>query len=193
MGLIKRKPVVEKVKPIYICVDCGAMLARKSTRCPDCAKERNRTRTRERANTKHKAMAKQFTCKECGIMFTPEYGVKRRVFHSDECADKYAHKAQLSSEARKECKRRRRARKVNAFVSRVNTNDIFLRDHGRCQLCGKKIRRELKHPHPMSLTIDHIIPLSKGGTHEPKNVQIAHMICNSTKSDGSMHEQLRLC
>lgn len=32
-------------------------------------------------------------------------------------------------------------------------------------------------------TIDHIIPLSKGGTHTYNNVQLAHYICNSKKSD----------
>ena len=49
-------------------------------------------------------------------------------------------------------------------------------------------------PHPMSLSIDHIIPLSLGGTHEPKNVQVVHLICNSTKSNNIVAggEQLRL-
>jgi len=39
----------------------------------------------------------------------------------------------------------------------------------------------LKAPHPLSMSIDHIIPLSRGGTHEPDNVQLAHFICNSIK------------
>jgi len=47
--------------------------------------------------------------------------------------------------------------------------------------------------YPMSLSIDHIIPLANGGTHEPKNVQIAHFICNSIKSNKYMPEQLRIC
>ena len=32
-------------------------------------------------------------------------------------------------------------------------------------------------------TIDHIIPLSKGGTHTWNNVQLAHMCCNAGKCD----------
>ena len=32
-------------------------------------------------------------------------------------------------------------------------------------------------------TVDHIVPLSKGGTHTWNNVQLAHMACNSGKCD----------
>ncbi|MEO3856223.1 HNH endonuclease signature motif containing protein [Acrocarpospora sp. B8E8] len=32
-------------------------------------------------------------------------------------------------------------------------------------------------------TLDHVIPLAKGGLHEPGNLQLAHFICNSTKRD----------
>jgi 5-methylcytosine-specific restriction endonuclease McrA len=29
--------------------------------------------------------------------------------------------------------------------------------------------------------LDHIVPLSRGGTHEPSNVQLAHYGCNSKR------------
>ena len=32
-------------------------------------------------------------------------------------------------------------------------------------------------------SIDHIIPISKGGQHTWDNVQLAHMICNSIKNN----------
>ena len=35
-------------------------------------------------------------------------------------------------------------------------------------------------------TIDHIKPISKGGTHTWDNVQLAHFHCNSIKSDKIM-------
>ena len=34
------------------------------------------------------------------------------------------------------------------------------------------------------MTIDHIVPLSKGGRHEYANVQPAHSLCNHVKGNG---------
>ena len=47
-----------------------------------------------------------------------------------------------------------------------------------CALCGLPINYELKHPNPWSFTIDHIIPISKGGTTDEGNLQPAHFKCN---------------
>jgi 5-methylcytosine-specific restriction endonuclease McrA len=48
-----------------------------------------------------------------------------------------------------------------------------------------------KAPDPMSPSLDHILPLSKGGTHEPRNVQLAHLGCNVRKYNSGV-DQLRL-
>ena len=53
-----------------------------------------------------------------------------------------------------------------------------------CAICGLPIDFELKHPHPMSVSVDHIIPLSKGGSvADPDNLQLTHFQCNVKKSD----------
>jgi hypothetical protein len=85
-----------------------------------------------------------------------------------------------------------RARKWNAFVANVSRKAIFERDDWRCQLCKRKVRRDKATPHPLAPVLDHVIPLARGGTHEPANVQCAHFICNSVKSDGGVAEQLML-
>jgi 5-methylcytosine-specific restriction endonuclease McrA len=43
--------------------------------------------------------------------------------------------------------------------------------------------------HPVSGGSDHIVPLAQGGTHEPANVQCAHFLCNSIKSDSMQTTQ----
>jgi 5-methylcytosine-specific restriction endonuclease McrA len=35
---------------------------------------------------------------------------------------------------------------------------------------------------PLAPTVDHIIPVSRAGTHTWDNVQLAHALCNSMKS-----------
>jgi 5-methylcytosine-specific restriction endonuclease McrA len=36
---------------------------------------------------------------------------------------------------------------------------------------------------PLYPSIDHIVPMSKGGDHVWNNVQVAHIICNSYKGN----------
>lgn len=53
-----------------------------------------------------------------------------------------------------------------------------------CAICGKPVDMELKFPHPLSKTVDHIIPVAKGGhPSDLANLQLAHFICNRLKSD----------
>ena len=53
-----------------------------------------------------------------------------------------------------------------------------------CGICGKPVDKTLKYPHPLSATVDHIIPLAKGGhPSDLANLQLAHFCCNRQKSD----------
>jgi len=69
--------------------------------------------------------------------------------------------------------------------------DIFERDGWKCGLCNKKVNRKRKAPHPDSPSLDHIIPLSRGGKHTRRNVQCSHLGCNIKKSNKILG-QLRL-
>ena len=70
------------------------------------------------------------------------------------------------------------------YEPHVTLKKIMKRDNGICKLCGKPVDvRDRKgggagYYYP---TIDHIVPLSKGGGHTMSNVQLAHLICNSRK------------
>ncbi len=51
-----------------------------------------------------------------------------------------------------------------------------------CIVCDESIDRDLKNPDPMSVTLDHIIPLSnRDGTHTWMNVGPSHLQCNTEK------------
>jgi len=97
--------------------------------------------------------------------------------------------------AKSDGRERRDAVKRNAFVENVYRARIYERDQWRCQLCCKKVNRKAVVPHPKAPTLDHILPISLGGTHEPANVQLACFMCNAIKSHGlylGQPEQLRL-
>lgn len=50
-----------------------------------------------------------------------------------------------------------------------------------CALCGMPFDKSLKYPHPLSISIDHIIPVALGGRSTLDNLQATHLICNKEK------------
>ena len=66
-----------------------------------------------------------------------------------------------------------RRRREAAGMKRLR---IYMRDKFRCQYCGeKKTAREL--------TMDHILPRSRGGDNSPVNIVTACVSCNNRKGD----------
>lgn len=60
----------------------------------------------------------------------------------------------------------------------------ILATQNTCGICGHPVDLGLKVPHPMSATIDHIIPVAKNGhPSDISNLQLAHWTCNRQKSD----------
>lgn len=53
-----------------------------------------------------------------------------------------------------------------------------------CNICNKIIDRNARVPNWGAATIDHIIPISRGGTHTWDNVAPACLKCNLDKSNG---------
>ncbi len=68
----------------------------------------------------------------------------------------------------------RRARLLNAFVELVQPKIVWDRDGGICGICNKPVESNNWH-------LEHKIPLSKGGEHSYRNVQVSHPICNWQK------------
>lgn len=63
-----------------------------------------------------------------------------------------------------------------------NHNKAILRKTATiCALCGMPLDKSLKYPDPMSISIDHIIPVACGGKSTLGNLQATHLICNKNK------------
>ena len=58
-----------------------------------------------------------------------------------------------------------------------------------CGICHRPVDFSAKFPAPLSPTIDHIIPISRGGhPSDIGNLQLAHFACNRAKSDKLMKD-----
>lgn len=99
-----------------------------------------------------------------------------------------------NSEIYREANRKSRALKNTTQTEAINEKIIYLRDGWVCQHCKIKVNKQLKWPDPMSASLDHIVPLSQGGSHTYNNVQLAHLRCNLTKNNNILPqgEQLRM-
>jgi len=64
---------------------------------------------------------------------------------------------------------------------RLNRRNLFARDGSRCQYCGRKFKTS-------DLSIDHVVPRSRGGRTEWGNVVCACLACNVQKGGRTPRE-----
>ncbi len=77
-----------------------------------------------------------------------------------------------------------RARRLGCTeVDVFEATQVFERDGWTCYLCNRPVGLEVDIFHPDSPTVDHVVPLTKGGAHALHNVRCAHLGCNSRKAD----------
>lgn len=167
------------------CCKCGyTKLLGKLTRsyvaqCSACAREERRLERRRK-------------CSCCGqILEEP----RKRM--CPECRDARQREAQRKQRLKRGTlhERARYARaKANGRIDwSINLDELIQRDCGICALCGQPVDTSAYHTtaegyfitHGTYPSIDHIIPLSRGGTHTWNNVQLAHCKCNSLKSNAT--------
>lgn len=116
------------------------------------------------------------TCRHCGKPFVAE--LDSSIYCSAKCRDRHHHTT-----------RDKRIRDV-AGKDDISLDALIKRDGLTCWICGEPCDLEdafwkdgvfvAGNNYP---SVDHVFPLSKGGTHTWDNVRIAHRLCNILKSD----------
>lgn len=143
---------------------------------------------------------KRFCSKECGI----RHPCRNRScsgcgvslgFHSlkslcDDCRVQRTKERDAVDRALR--KHRGRAEKYGVEYEHVDVRRVYARDGWKCGICGDRVDRRLKYPHRMSASLDHVMPLSLGGSHTYVNTQCAHWICNVRKGNRLAGDQLAL-
>lgn len=144
-------------------------------------KKNKEKQDRLRQLNKYLANSKQLTfnvCSHCGKLF-----VGANKYCSKRCAER-------NHEQRKSRLRIDRAKENGKVDYGITLDKLITRDKNICYICNKECNESdytyqgknfiAGNYYP---SIDHVIPIAKGGTHTWGNVKLAHRICNSIKSD----------
>ena len=163
-----------------ICVICGNEFMSKSEKGQTCSKQCARMLSRRKTGFCNSYLITK-TCVVCGEAFKTYRG--KQVTCSKECSDAKDRERRnhQNTSFRSRCK------KYGVyFDAKVKADLVIKRDGCVCQICGKRCDPSDKRWGffgPDYPTLDHIRPLSKGGTHTWDNVQCACGMCNSEKRD----------
>lgn len=123
---------------------------------------------------KHSTIDIYMPCRWCGNVFLTHS--MRRCYCSTEC--KKAKKNHDDSE--RKSKRYKQAR-ANGKYETISLQRLYIRDKGKCYLCGKHLTLTEDYNRSDAPTIEHVIPICKGGTNTWKNVKLACRNCNVEK------------
>lgn len=124
----------------------------------------------------HKLIKADLTCKHCGGY--QRWGLKGR-FCSPKCANAYMaedHMAMVEAA--------RNALDLPAATGWLHKLFAYLadRDGEQCSLCDEPIDLQSKDTR-WGPSVDHVLPRSRGGSHELTNLALAHRSCNSRKGN----------
>ena len=192
---------------IICCLECGgesewsAQIARRNcaVKCPAC-KEIKRLEEKKQKEIRKKTLAEQRRikkeqslalkeaekkekekewkqereCPSCFSIYVPTS--KQQVYCSKECAKREQNR-------RKEITRRHKLRENGKVDYSITLSKVIKKNKSVCAICGGIVNKKVHSNHDDYPSIDHIIPVTKGGTHTWDNVQLAHRRCNNLKRD----------
>ena len=150
-----------------------------------------------------KTNVKPFDCKDCG----KNLGLRKptaRIRFCNDCANtrnkqsiKQSHKVKMLTDEKyrlktiaQAAKQKHKRRTLQSNGELIDLYELAERDQWQCKLCNEPISKDAKHYkgnlHLQGPSLDHIIPVSLGGTHTWDNVQLAHFYCNSIRGNKSL-------
>lgn len=158
-----------------VCARCGASMENRDPRSRHCSSLcRNRDYEGAVVGTVRQ-------CRFCGCDFAPTKGT--HVFCNRSCRARADLNRNREAYNRRNAARRARERgAVVVDAAPFTREQVFDRDGWICQLCLAPIDWNLTGRSPLAPALDHVRPLSRGGSHTLDNVQASHFGCNARKS-----------
>jgi 5-methylcytosine-specific restriction endonuclease McrA len=191
------------------CQRCGIALDRKGPLCRPCAvvalQERIKLRPAKPAkvhsvhpcvvcgcatSNKYRTCSKAcWSVRHSQLLKGKKYRLARVVKHCRICHRSFV----VTRRATVECPRCRKPKYLKSSYRRakhfgvkrdrsISLAKVGTRDRWQCQLCGCRTLPKQRSTHDRYPNVDHIVPLSRGGTHTWDNVQLTCRSCNQRKA-----------
>jgi 5-methylcytosine-specific restriction endonuclease McrA len=182
-------------KPRVNCYTCAPVRIARWGQCATCT---GRVRIDSRSKPEGEARCRPCQranlfreCAFCELLFRSRRYVldgetKWTVTCSRECGVKFRYsQTEIQGDRARNAMKcaKRQAVLINQKREIVLPVKVFIRDNWTCALCNGSVDSSFEGRHPKAPSLDHIIPLSKGGPHSYENVQLAHYGCNSRKGN----------
>lgn len=164
------KPAPRKAPTVMPCESCASPIntARDARFCSDTCSQRAREASAERTCT-IEGCARAYRAKGlCNMHYKAALRAEGRI-------------KSVWNDRRRANYQKRRALKKGADAEPIVPLEAFERDGWMCGICSDVVDPARAYPDPLSPSLDHITPLSKGGAHSLANVQLAHLGCNVKK------------
>lgn len=124
--------------------------------------------------------------KKCCYCGRWHYGFLRKY-----CSKECKYKANRVKDELRKSERLKRARSNGQFDADIDIYKLIERDGGCCYLCGDDVLFSYHYNDPKYPTIEHVLPISKGGSHSWDNVKVACRECNTRKSTTLIDDYLK--
>ena len=158
-----------------VCHNCERIAREKADAISRIAKSNAQISRDAKLFNKGKQLGINFAvCSVCGSLFIKRSNTQHRC---PEC-QKQAQNKYYSM--------KKRNRKYLAWTSEsaeITIAALYKRDHGICWICGQPVDIEADSNDNNYPSIDHVVPISKGGKDTWDNVRLAHRICNSKRGN----------
>lgn len=173
------------VAPCSICGELAVFRSRPRRRpccrSPKCRKERQNRNNRER---ERRYFDEHGEYRSRAIERSrPEMKQRAALRNRRRNAEMPVRKRYPDAFAAKDARRRMAMRQGDVAVESIKRVDVFAACAWTCALCHEPVDASMRYPSKFLATLDHIVPIMRGGTHIRVNVQLAHSHCNIAKGD----------
>jgi 5-methylcytosine-specific restriction endonuclease McrA len=167
------------------CETCGEWFTGRQANAVTCKKyDCKQIRTMRRVYGTEKEYGKEYMCPDCGIEHTIEYGDWGHRDRGRRCKECSAKKGRRVSQGKRKARLRGAVR-----IESIDPLYILRQYRWTCYLCGAKMDPKMygepiQKGKPIDLhypTIDHVIPVSEGGSHTKDNLRACCFGCNIDK------------